>query len=183
MIIKLKFTLLFFAVFSAFLVLGQESNSNEATLQEKITTNRQLLMTDAGQAFQRLDTLLKQAIKEQNKEAELTLLSHRCWYLTNKDLKKAIDATRQLQTKAREYRNVLYQATANVHFSNIYLSSGLPDKALQEFNSAINILDRISYKDQDQAYFRVKTNAYAAAGGAYIYENKISEAAQVFLKA
>lgn len=181
---RIKLIIYIYTFFSSLLVLAQNTDHKKNTiLEERISENRELLMTNPDKAFYDIDDLLKEAIKEQNKEAELILLSRQCWYFTNKDLKKAIDATKKLQAKAEEYKNVHYLATAHVHFSNIYLSSGLPVKALEEFELAIELIDKTSYKANKQDLFNLRINAYSAAGGAYIDLNKSHEAAKMLLKA
>lgn len=181
---RIKLILYIYTFFSAFLMLSQNIEHKKINiLEERISENRQLLLTNPDKAFYDIDNLLKQAIKEQNKEAELILLSRKCWYYTNNDLKKAIDATKMLQTKAEEYKNVHYLATAHVHFSNIYLISGLPAKALDQFEKASELFNKTNYKADTEDFTTLRMNAYSAAGGAYIDLNKSQEAAKMLLKA
>ncbi|MHA3790005.1 helix-turn-helix transcriptional regulator [Flavobacterium hauense] len=183
---RIKLILYIFSVFSTFFVFAQNNGVDKnivETLDERVLENRHLLLTNPDEAFDDIDDLLKQAIKEKNKEAEVILLSRRCWYYTNNDLKKAIDATRKLQLKAEEYRDIHFLATAHVHFSNIYLISGLPNKALDEFGLAMELINKSNYKAGKQDVFNLRINAYSAAGGAYIDMNKSQEAAKMLLKA
>lgn len=183
---RIKLILYIFTLFSTFSVFAQNDGNytnNVKTLEENVQENRRLLLTNPDKAFYDIDDLLKQAIKEKNKDAELILLSRLCWYYTNNDLKKAIDATRKLQLKAEEYKNIHYLATAHVHFSNIYLSSGLPVKALEEFEQASELFNKSNYKADQQDVITLRMNAYSAAGGAYIDLNKSHEAAKMLLKA
>jgi Bacterial regulatory proteins, luxR family len=183
MIRRIRSIIFIFAVLSTICAVAQ-NNDHELkvkSLQESILENRQLLLTDPDKAFYNIDDLLDQAVREHNKDAELTLLSRRCWYYTNKDLKKAIDATRTLQAKAEEYRNIHFQATAHVHFSNIYLSSELPEKALEEFEKTIELLKKTNYKASKQEIFELEVSAYTAAAAAYIFMNKSREAAKMLL--
>ncbi|RWW91645.1 hypothetical protein EPI11_18680 [Flavobacterium cerinum] len=181
---RIKLIIYIYTFFSALLVLAQNTDHKKITiLEERISENRELLMTNPDKAFSDIDNLLKQAIKEQNKEAELILLSRKCWYYTNNDLKNAIDATKKLQAKAEEYKNTHYLATAHVHFSNIYLISGLPVKALDEFEQASELFNKTNYKADPQDVITLRLNAYSAAGGAYIDLNKSHEAAKMLLKA
>lgn len=185
MISKLKIIIYIVIFFSTSFVFSQNAGHRQkvTTLDEGILENRQLLLTDPDKAFYDIDDLLDQAIAEHNRDAELTLLSRRCWYYTNKDLKKAIDATRILQAKAEEYKNIHYIATSHVHFSNIYLVSGLPVKALEEFNTAMELMSKANYKAGKQDAFTLRINAYTAAGSAYRSLNRERESAKVLLKA
>lgn len=183
---RIKFTLYIFTLFSTFLVFSQNTadHTNKVkSLEESMQENRRLLLSNPDKAFSDIDDLLEQAIKDKNKDAELVLLSRRCWYLTNTDLKKAIDATRELQFKADEYKSIHYLATAHVHFSNIYIMSGLPAKAINEFEKASDLFNKSNYKADQQDAITLRMNAYSAAGGAYIDLNKSEEAAKMLLKA
>lgn len=173
------FIYIFFTTFSGF----SQSHQGTKTLEELIVENHSLLMTDPDKAFYDIDDLLERAIKEGKKRSELTLLSRRCWYLTNNDLKKAIDATRKLQLKAEEYKDSHFTATAHNHFSNIYLNSGLPEKALEEFEAVMEDMGKAGYKASKRDDCILRTNAYSAAGSAYRVLDKPREAAKMILKA
>lgn len=74
-------------------------------------------------------------------------------------------------------------ATAHVHFSNIYLSSELPAKALEEFDAAMELINQPNYKADRNDASTLRINAYTAAGSAYRNLEKPKEAAKVLLKA
>ncbi|ALM47848.1 hypothetical protein AMR72_02405 [Flavobacterium psychrophilum] len=182
---RILLVIFIFAVFSTFSVFPQSDTARRKTrtLKESVVENRQLLLTNSDKAFNDIDDLLDWAIKEKDKETELILISRQCWYYTNKDLKKAIDATKKLQAKAEEYKNLHYLATAHLHFSNIYLSSDLPAKALEEFEVITELLDKTNYKADPQDLITLRINAYSAAAAAYRHMRKSHEAANMLLKA
>ncbi|WP_294822872.1 hypothetical protein, partial [uncultured Flavobacterium sp.] len=157
------FIAIFFTAFPGF----SQGHHGTKTLEELILENRNRLLSEPGKAFYEIDGLLERAIREKDKDAELTLLSRRCWYLTNNDLKRAIDAARKFQSKAEEYKSIHYMATAHVHFSNIYLNSELPAKALDEFDAAMELINKPTYKAERNNASTLRINAYTAAGSAY----------------
>ncbi|SMC80424.1 regulatory protein, luxR family [Moheibacter sediminis] len=127
--------------------------NNQKTLDEKLKENNDLLMTAPDQAFIRIDELIEQALKEDNKEAELTLLSKKAWYYVRKtDLKKAIKAAKELDEKAIEYDNYYWQSAAHSHLLEIYSFSGLPNQAIEEFHKSNQLLEKSDQTDDKMNY-------------------------------
>ncbi|MGQ2985299.1 tetratricopeptide repeat protein [Flavobacterium sp.] len=178
-----RIVIFIYIFFTSFFGLSQSNGIGAKTLEQLVVENHGLLMKDPDKAFYDIDDLLDRAKKEGDKRSELLLLSRRCWYLTNNDLKKAIDATKKLQLKAEEYKDLHFTATAHNHFSNIYLNSGLPKKALEEFEAVMEDMGKAGYKASKHDDCILRTNAYSAAGSAYRELNKPREAAKMILKA
>lgn len=151
---KFKYLLFLFLFYNLnFNAFGQFQESENLTLEEKITKNNELLMTEPDMAFNRLDELIVQALKEENKEAELTLLSKKVWYYVRKtDLKKGIQASKELDQKAIEYDNYYWQSAAHSHLLEIYSFSDLPNQAIEEFNKSIKLLEKSDLPDDKINY-------------------------------
>lgn len=141
---KFKYLLFLFLFYNLnFNAFAQFRESENLTLDEKITRNNDLLMTEPDLAFFRIDALIAQALEEGNKEAELTLLSKKTWYHVRKtDLKKAINAAKELDEKAIDYDNYYWQSAAHSHLLEIYSFSDLPNQAIEEFYKSLKLLEK-----------------------------------------
>ncbi|WP_294818338.1 hypothetical protein [uncultured Flavobacterium sp.] len=152
-------------------------------LKDEITKTQQLTVSNPDEGFSRIDDLLQQAKNEEYKDGELALLALRCWYYTNKDLKKAITATQELQRKAEAYDSSYYNALVHEYFATIYVRSELLDKALEECDVAIKLFDKITDKQKIQEAISHKANVYSVANEAYTAKKRPREAVQMLLKA
>src|SRR6218665_2570043 len=128
---KLKYIVFLFIYFNANLtVFGQLATSHKPTLDAQIAKNNDLFMTDPNKAFQMMDVLMEKAVKEHNKEAELSLLSKKTWYFIRKtDLKQALKAAQELDNKAIAYENYYWQSAAHSHLLEICSLNGLQEQA------------------------------------------------------
>lgn len=173
-----------FIFFSTVFAFAQEGNAAKIKiLQDKIAEVQKLSTKNPDKAFSEIDGLMQEVKKEGYREGELTLLGIQCWYYTNKDLKKAITATQELQQKAEEYESTYYRGIVHEYFSVIYARSELPDKALEESQAAIKLLDQVSDKPKRHDVVMHKVNVYTIANEAYSAKRKYREAVRVLLKA
>lgn len=180
----LKFKLsIFFTLFSVIFVVAQTDGSKgDRTLEDKITENKQLLMMNPDQAFSQIDDLLKQAKKEENKEGELTLLSHCCWYYNySSDIKNLILSANLLKQKAVEYKNRTYEATAHTYMLCAYATNRLYEKAIPEFEKTMAILEKEDPENKE--IIIVKYNAYTYLANLYKYNGEKEKALQTSLSA
>lgn len=181
---KLDRLILLFFSFICLNIHAQIDDSKKLqSLREKISDNSDLLMTDTEKAFHNIDELLKEAVSAGDKEAELILLSNLCWYYSPRDMNKAIETSHTLETKAKAYNNLYYQAAAHEYLSKAYSYSDLPDKALEEFRKQINILNRIDDERLNQDVIFARVNAYTIASLAYIQKNDKPNYIKMLLKA
>jgi len=143
-LMKLKYILFLFLFFNATLaVFSQPDRSQKLALDQQIAANNDLFMTDPNKAFLMMDVLMEKAVKEKNKEAELSLLSKKTWYFIRKtDLKSALKAAQELDAKAIVYENYYWQSAAHSHLLEICSLNGLQEQAIMEFDKSMALLEK-----------------------------------------
>lgn len=162
------FVFIFFNLTSVF---SQEDSSGRIKiLRGKISEIKKLATTNPEGAFSQIQDFYEEAEHAGYKEGELASLALKCWYYTNKDLKKAIAATQELQRKADAYDSTFYKAAVHEYYSNIYLGSDLPEKALKEAETALKMLQLVRTDDKYliQDIIARKANVCTVAAEVYL---------------
>ncbi|WP_159447473.1 helix-turn-helix domain-containing protein [Moheibacter sediminis] len=140
------------------------------------------MMTEPERAFNQFEELEDQAIKEENREAELSILSRKTWFYVRKtDLKKAIKSAQDLQSKAEFYNSLHWEATAHGHLLEIYSISNLPEQAIEEFEKTINLLNQSDKSGDDLNNSKAITHIKVAT--VYSGEGNFGMAKKMLIKA
>ncbi|WP_181369459.1 LuxR C-terminal-related transcriptional regulator [Flavobacterium album] len=167
-------------------VFSQEDSSGRIKiLRDKISEIKKLATTNPEGAFSQIQDFYEEAEYAGYKEGELASLALKCWYYTNKDLKKAIAATQELQRKADAYDSTFYKAAVHEYYSNIYLGSDLPEKALKEAETALKMLQLVRTDDKFliQDIIARKANVCTVAAEVYLLKKEYRKAVKVLLEA
>lgn len=143
-----QFLIFLYAFLLANFSFAQFNDSRSLTsLEEKLKVNHEEMLVNPEKAFNEIEFLLEEAIKINDKESELALLSRRCWYFVRKnDLKNAIDAVQSLEKKSVEYKDFYYQGYAHQWLIEIYAFSNLPERAISEFEKSLELFAKAEGK-------------------------------------
>lgn len=151
-------------------------------LSEKVLEYRSLMMGDPEKGIVVNRNLLKEAVAINDRDTELLLLSHQCWYSMYKvDFDNSLKSADYLEKKSLEYGNKRFQAVAYTYKLNAYAHNQLRKEALETFDKAIDILDK---EDQsDLKVIETKNNAYTYLTNMYMVAKQPREAISVSFKA
>ena len=179
---KLKYLLFLFLCLNVNLsAVGQSNNTQQLTLDAQIAANNDLFMTNPNKAFVNIDVLMERAIKQGNKEAELSLLSKKTWYFIRKtDLKQALKSAQELDAKAIQYDNYYWQSAAHSHLLEICSFNGLQEQAIMEFNKSMALLDKSKQSDDKVNYS--KAINYIKIANLYETQGNFGEAKENLIK-
>ena len=179
---KLKYLLFLFLCLNVNLsAVGQPNNTQQLTLDAQIAANNDLFMTNPNKAFVNIDVLMERAIKQGNKEAELSLLSKKTWYFIRKtDLKQALKSAQELDAKAIQYDNYFWQSAAHSHLLEICSFNGLQEQAIMEFEKSMALLDK-SNQPEDKVNHSKAIN-YIKIANLYETQGDFGKAKQMLIK-
>lgn len=168
-----------FLIFSFFLSwsvdLFSQSDIKKSPLRERIAINQELLTTNQEKAFFNLDELLKEAILTRDHGAELALLSNRCWYYNRKtNIEKSIESAQYLESKAKSYENIYFQARAHDYLSEAFSLNGFYDEAIAQFQKSMSLLLKENPEDQKTNY--AKANSFITVSKSYTYKRNFRAA-------
>src|SRR5690606_28357801 len=94
-----------------------------------------------------------------NRDAELRAMVTYCAYYTNNhDFENMMVAARSLFQKAKKYNNYTYQTIAKTYLFDAYNFNKLPDKAFQELEQGLQIINK--KKVEDSLSVITKANIY-----------------------
>lgn len=159
----IKFFLSIFLLITAVVYPDQP----EKSLQERMTENRELLITEPDRAFSEMELLLEEAISTNDYSNELILLSRICWYYNySTDINSLIHAAQLMEKKAIKYKDKRFEATAHIYLSSAYAANNLYEKAIAEFDKALAILEKEDSKDTN--IILAKANAYTHLANMYL---------------
>lgn len=136
---------IFFLLFmSWFSTLNSQTTALE-NLTKKITNKQATPL----QAYKQLDSLLTEAIKANDAETELKILSKRYEYdyLQKIDFEQMISAAQILKERAQYHNNLLYEAKAHKYLAQTYSFNELYQKSIDELQKAMQILEHADAKD------------------------------------
>lgn len=181
-LMKLKYFLFLFVYFNTNIAAFSQSDiALKLTLDEQIVKNNDLFMTEPDKAFLMINVLMEKAIKEHNKEAELSLLSKKTWYFIRKtDLKQALKAAQELDAKAIAYDNYYWQSAAHSHLLEICSFNGLQEQAVMEFDKSMELLDK-SNQPEDKINYSKAIN-YIKIANLYETQGNFGEAKENLIK-
>lgn len=145
-------------------------------LFQKAWENYNLVFTNPQKAFQQSATIIRQAQKENNRQAELCALSTQClYYESNNNFEQLLTTANILYDKALMYQNPVYQTSAKIDMFNAYAFNGLNPKAFDQLKQAREIISTIDNRDLITILTRV--NLFVAFSNYYYlqkdYENQL----------
>ncbi|WP_160316414.1 tetratricopeptide repeat protein [Flavobacterium akiainvivens] len=167
--IVLYFTLLFSQS-----LLAQTGEAKKA-FKARIAEMHKVLQSNPDEGYLKLKSLLKEAREKNFTESELVLLSNTCWYfLMKNEFDNVIKASVSLEEKATAYKSINYQAVAHIYLCQIYIENDLRNRALDEYNKALKILDEGDA--ENESIIGSKANAHTYIANLYYNNNEIDEA-------
>lgn len=164
----LKLFLLCFFIFSCIDLQAQIKDAKKLkSLEERIQENNALMMSKPEVAYHELENLLKIAQEQNNQEAELSILSRKAWYFIRKsEFEKALEAAQALDKKGLEYDDLYWQSYAHQYLLEIYSYNDLKEKAVEEFEKSIRLLEKSNRNEEDLNYG--KATSYLKLGNIYL---------------
>ncbi len=130
---------------------------NENALYNRLIINEKLLETEPDRAFEIYKDLLKEALKLEDHNAELTILLNNCEYYQKKlDFENMYFSAQKLLTKSKNYKSIYFQTISREYIAQFYYNVGLYDKALTELHIARKNLGNEDVRHQ--AGIREKAN-------------------------
>jgi tetratricopeptide (TPR) repeat protein/DNA-binding CsgD family transcriptional regulator len=155
--------LLTFLVLS-FKIAAQYPHQNN--LGEKVAENGKLFNVNIDKAFVEIDGLLKDAVESKDSVLEMVLLDRICRYYYGKnDVNRLIEASDVLREKASAYKNATHRAMGHVYLAEAYSINKLSNKAINELDKAIAVLDQAHGRDAMTFYTR--SNVLLSHGNIY----------------
>jgi len=177
---QLKLFFLCVAVMGCNLFAQDDAHVN--SFQKKVDAMQQLLKSDPDPGYKQLELLLDEAIEKRDHFSELTLLSNKCWYFLRKaDFQNVIHFAKKLEEKAVEYDNIKYRGVAHIYLSQVYIDNELYERALEEYEKAIQILDKAN--ENDPKIIQSKANAHIYISNLYYKQEKFKMAIRKLLLA
>lgn len=175
------FLFLAMIIFSTKLEAQLNDSKPGKSLEQRIEENHSLMLSDPDYAILETDLLLEEAIKTNNKDAELSLLSRKSWfYIRKSDLKSALNEVQYLEKKATEYNDYYWQAYAHQYLVEIYALNNLQKKAISEFEKSLVLFDKSDRTKEDVNY--AKGNLYMRMAIVYQTKEDFSSAKQMLQK-
>jgi len=158
----IAFLLIFFMLTIPF---SQSLSAQESHL-EKLVENYLLLNTEPEKAFEEAAIIEKEAIRTNEKEAELWAISTKCtYYKMNNDFENMMTSSKSLLKKATDYGMPTYQVMAKIDLFYVYMSNNLPQDALQQLSEGSKIIKNV--KEADDLNAIVKSDLYLAYANYY----------------
>jgi tetratricopeptide (TPR) repeat protein len=143
-----------------------QSSDQEDTLYQQVLLNQELLNTDMEQAFQNIESLLVKAVNQNDVASEMALLANKCrYYLTRQNVSELIKTAEHLYAQAVKYRDIRSQAAAKKYIADGFRLNGLYDRAIEELNVSLTILDRA--KPNDDNIKNTRANTYISLANLY----------------
>lgn len=142
------------------LLLSQTDSVNP--IENKLIPNKERLQKDPIQTYHEIDNLISKAIQLKDADEELRLLSKRYEYdfLLKIDFEQMISSANILKERAIHHNNQLYEAIAHKYLSQVYIFNELYEKALEELQLGLEVLDKINPENSEVIMERA--NIYTA---------------------
>lgn len=129
------------------ILFPQETNMQNELL-ERANENLESLNTNPENAFQQAKEIEKEAKIIDAREAELKAINVKCGYYKIKgDFEKLITTSKYLAQKAKAYQIPIYRVIAKRYLFEAYSFNNLPDKAFQELEEGMKIINQLDSKD------------------------------------
>lgn len=163
---KSLFILIFILIYRC--VLFAQEIETQKELLERANESIMLLSSDPQKAFKQAKEIEKEAQKISAKEAELRAINIQCgYYKTKNDFNNMLVTGNLLFHKAGTYKLPVYQSIANTVLFDAYMFNNLYDKAFQELQEGMKIIDKTPLKDSLSIMVKLNlfngyTNYYAA---------------------
>lgn len=150
-------------------------------LNTKIKNNEIVFQTDPLQAFNDIDELLEEAQRLKDAGAELQILSKRYEYdhLLKIDFEQMLISANKLKERARYHKDLLYEAKSYKYLAQAYLFNDLYDKALEELQIGMGILEKCN--PDDEVVIMEKANFHTAFGNIYALKKEDFSSVQSIL--
>lgn len=170
---KMKYILLtlVFVLFSA-VSLFPFSKFDSSPIWEKAKANYELMRTEPEMAFEQTNTILKEARRENNHQAELLGLATICHYYTKKnDFKNLIISSENLFRAADLHQSLIYQSLAKEFMFKAYIFNDLPQKAFRQLEEGLAILKKAD--SNDSLVIETRANLYVSMSNYYALKKDV----------
>lgn len=158
------------------LLLCSQESTVENDLLQRANTNYNLVFTQPEESFKSSESILRQALKENNREAELCAISTQCvYYESTNNFEKLMNSANLLFQKAVDFQNPIYQTSAKIDLFNAYAFNSLYSKAFAELKEGEKIINKVNNNDLHTTLTRV--NLFVAFSNYYLlqkdYQNQL----------
>ena len=155
-------------LFNISFLSSQESDAQD-NLLHRANENYSLVFKNPEKAYQVSKSILREARRENNQEAELCAISTQCVYFESKNnFEELMNSAKLLYKQAEAYQNPEYQTSAKIDLFNAYAFNGLHDKAFEELKQAERIINKVNNKDIVTTL--TKVNLYVAFSNYYLLQ-------------
>lgn len=169
-----------FVLFFYSLNFSQSKNTREE-FKIKVKANSRLFSTDINKAYKELNGLIKTAGILKDSLSEMQLMEKKCRYFYNKNLVDSLMiSSEQLQKVAGHYKNVYYEAMANVYIAETYSVNKLYDKAILHLDNAYSILKRD--QSENKRIFYARANVLSSFANVYLDKGEPENAAKKIME-
>lgn len=169
-----------FILFFHSLIFSQSKNNREK-FKSKVKANSKLFISDINKAYVELNGLIRTSRILKDSLSEMQLLEKKCRYFYNKNLVDSlIISSEQLQKVSDRYRNVYYEAMANVYIAETYSVNKLYDKAIVHLDNAYSILQK-DHSDSKKIFY-AKANVLSSFANVYLDKGEPRNAVKKILQ-
>lgn len=176
-----NFRLVFLFILLFHSLIFSQSKNNREEFKSKVKANSKLFISDINKAYIELDDLIKTSRILKDSLSEMQLLEKKCRYFYNKNLVDSlIISSEQLQRISEGYRNVYYEAMANVYIAETYSVNKLYDKAIVHLNNAYSILQKD--RSESKKIFYAKANVLSSFANVYLDKGEPRNAVKKILQ-
>lgn len=161
--------------------LYPQVGNHSKKIHERIIENQTLFQDDPAEAFRQIDELQEEAIRMEDTDSELLIMSKRYEYnyLLKIDFEEMISSANALRKKAVQYKAVLYEAKSHKYLAQAYAFNELYEKALDELKKAMEILEKANQKDSK--IIMEKANVHTAFANVYNFKKEYFSGIQSLL--
>lgn len=119
-------------------------NAQNPSLKAESDRIKVLFQKEPDKAFAQSNQLLEQALAKEDFETTLSVYSMHCWYLFKKsDHKALLQTANNLKITAKKYNSKRHEAIAHIYLSQTYTINEMFDRAIEEYEKAISILNSV----------------------------------------
>lgn len=176
---NVRLTFLFILFFYS--LIYSQSQKNRDEFKNKVKANSKLFISDINKAYLQLDPLIRTSKALKDSLSEMQLLEKKCRYFYNKNLiDSLIISSEHLQKASEKYKNVYYEAMANVYVAETYSVNKLYDKAIVHLDNAYSILKQD--QSESKKIFYAKANVLSSFANVYLDKGEPRNAAKKILE-
>ncbi|SEM34979.1 regulatory protein, luxR family [Chryseobacterium taichungense] len=176
---NVRLAFLFILFFNS--LIYSQSQKNHDEFKNKVKANSKLFTSDINKAYSELNSLIKASRILKDSLSEMQLLEKKCRYFYNKNLVDSlIISSEELHKASDKYKNVYYEAMANVYIAETYSVNKLYDKAIIHLNNAYSILKQD--QSDSKKIFYAKANVLSSFANVYLDKGEPRNAAKKILE-